>query len=83
MEYCKEAKNKCARATCVNRTSFLRSTENENKLPKDMYKLCHRYILKYANLGLSWWSSELPMQGAQVRSLVRELDPLYCKSEPQ
>ena len=26
-------------------------------------------------LGFPWWSSVLPMQGAQVRSLVRELDP--------
>ena len=32
--------------------------------------------------GLSWWSSgwdpALPVQGAQVQSLVRELEPTCC-----
>ena len=36
-------------------------------------------LKKNQKLGLPWWHSEydskLPMQGSQVRSLVRELDP--------
>ena len=51
MEYYIEVN--CARATCANSISFLTSMENKNKLLKNMYNLCHRYILKYANLRLS------------------------------
>ena len=37
--------------------------------------------------GLPWWpsvwDSELPMQGTQVQSLVRELDPTCCMVQPK
>lgn len=81
MEHCKEAKNKCAGATCVNRTSFLMSTENENKLPKEYVQIMPQIYFEYTDLGLSWWSSELPRR-VPGSILVRELDPLCCKSEP-
>ena len=29
---------------------FIMPMENKNKLLKNIYKLCHRYILKYVNL---------------------------------
>ena len=39
-------------------------------------------IKHYLSIGLPWWSSGLasvlPMQEAQVQSLVRELDPISC-----
>ena len=35
-------------------------------------------ILDTNTYGLPWWSSALPMQGAQVWSLVKELDPTCC-----
>ena len=42
-------------------------------------------IKKIWYMGLPWWSSDwdsnLPMQGAQVLSLVKELDPTCCNEE--
>ena len=42
----------------------------------------YKVDLTSENEGLPWWSSgqdsKLPVQGAQVWSLVRELDPACC-----
>lgn len=67
MEHCKEAAQMCAGATCVNRTSFLMSTENENKLPKEYVQIMPQIYFKIHRPGSFWWSSELPMQGAWVQ----------------
>ena len=43
-------------------------------------QICRDLKLLYKNkaLGFPWWYSVLPMQGAQIWSLVRELDPSCC-----
>lgn len=84
MEHCKEAaKNKCAGAYMCQQDIFP-SCQRKMKTScrKNMYKLCHRYILKHITSGPFLVVQRLLMQGARVQSLVRESDPLCCKSEP-